>query len=205
MGAGRRQQSDRTAATRAAASRSDGRVLVERGYHGTSTRLAAERAGVSLGALQHHFPTKAELSVEALRFVTGRLAAEFVESSRDSIESTGGFASILDRLYLSSFADRPSPPRWNSIWPRVLTWTLQGPVGEFSNEIDELIRASAATLLPELAERPGFPALLQTSVSAIRGLALIAMDPTRRSRAALGDCAGAAGRTVFGLDAGNAA
>ncbi len=176
MGTGRRQQSDRTAATRAAVLEATVELLIERGYHGTSTRLAAERAGFSLGALQHHFPTKAELSVEALRFVSARLAAEFVESSRDSIESTGGFSSVLDRLYVVF----RGPTFAAAVELHLASRTdveLQGPVRDFSNEIDELIHASAATLLPEMADDPGFPALLQTSVSAIRGLALMALDP----------------------------
>ena len=79
MTTSRRQQSDRTAATRASVLDATVELLIERGYAGTSTRLAAERAGVSLGALQHHFRTKAELSVEAMRYVTERLAGELVE------------------------------------------------------------------------------------------------------------------------------
>ncbi len=176
MGAGRRQQSDRTAATRAALLEATVEVLVERGYSGTSTRLAAERAGVSLGALQHHFPTKAELSVEALRFVSGRLAAEFVASAKESGGADDSFASMLDRLYLVF----RGPTFAAAVEIHLASRTdrsLQGPVGELNSEIDRLIAASAASLLPELAEHPGFPALLQTSVSAVRGLALIAMDP----------------------------
>jgi AcrR family transcriptional regulator len=172
----RRQQSDRTATTRSAVLEATVELLVERGYSGTSTRLAAERAGVSLGALQHHFPTRAELSVEALRFVSGRLAAEFVASEKDSIEVEDGFASMIDRLY--EVFRGPTFAAGVEIHLASRTdGSLQGPVGELNRDIDELIAGSAATLLPELAARPGFPALLQTSVSAIRGLALIAMDP----------------------------
>ena len=40
----RRQQKDRTAATRAAVLEATFELLVERGYGGTSTRLAAEKA-----------------------------------------------------------------------------------------------------------------------------------------------------------------
>ena len=176
MSTGRRQQSDRTAATRAAVLEATVELLVERGYGGTSTRLAAERAGVSLGALQHHFPTRAELSVEALRFVSGRLAAEFVASERESHEDADGFGSMLDRLYVVF----RGPTFAAAVEIHLASRTdesLQGPVGELNRDIDELIATGASSLLPELAAHSDFPALLQTSVSAIRGLAVIAMDP----------------------------
>jgi AcrR family transcriptional regulator len=172
----RRQQSDRTAATRGAVLEATVELLVERGYSRTSTRLAAERAGISLGALQHHFPTKAELSVEALRFVTERLAAEFVESARESSLAEDTFASILDRLYLVF----RGPTFAAAVEIHLASRTddaLQEPVRDLNRFIDELVLESAASLLPDFAGNPAFPALLQTSVSAVRGLALTAMDP----------------------------
>lgn len=41
--------------------------LVERGYSGTSTLEVQQRAGVSRGALLHHFPSREELLLAALR------------------------------------------------------------------------------------------------------------------------------------------
>jgi AcrR family transcriptional regulator len=54
-------------------------LLVERGWSGTSTTLVSKRAGVSLGAQLHHFPTKNDLvlaAVEHLSEVRGRELAE---------------------------------------------------------------------------------------------------------------------------------
>jgi AcrR family transcriptional regulator len=174
--AARRQQKDRTAATRAAVLEATVELLVERGYSGTSTRLAAERAGVSLGALQHHFPTKAGLSVEALRFVTARLASEFVASTRESQDAQDTFAAILDRLYVVF----RGPTFAAAVEIHLASRTdeaLQGPVRDLNRDIDTLIRESAESLMPGMAGYPGFPSILQTSVSAVRGLALTAMDP----------------------------
>ena len=42
-------------------------LLVERGFSGTSTTLVSERAGVSRGAQLHHFPTKNDLVVAAVK------------------------------------------------------------------------------------------------------------------------------------------
>ncbi len=175
---GRRQQSERTAATRKAVLGATLDLLVERGYAGTSTRLAAERAGVSLGALQHHFRTKADLSVEALSYASARLAEEFVATSDASGDVLERFGSILDRLFIvfrgSTFvaaveihlASRTDPD-------------LQAAVLELNREVESLILDSAGELLPEISDHPEFPALISTSVSAIRGLALTVMTPLR--------------------------
>ena len=45
--------------------------LVEHGFSHTSTTLVSERAGVSRGAQLHHFPTKNDLVVAAVRSACG--------------------------------------------------------------------------------------------------------------------------------------
>lgn len=44
-----------------------GRLFRRRGFHGTSTREVAEAAGISLGNIYNHFPTKEALFVELLK------------------------------------------------------------------------------------------------------------------------------------------
>ncbi|ESQ90980.1 TetR/AcrR family transcriptional regulator [Asticcacaulis benevestitus] len=46
--------------------------LAEDGYAGTSTQDVVKRAGVSRGALVHHFPTKVDLFAEAAAFLISR-------------------------------------------------------------------------------------------------------------------------------------
>jgi len=172
----RRQQSDRTAATRSSVLDATVELLIERGYAGTSTRLAAERAGVSLGALQHHFRTKAELSVEAMRFVTERLAEEFVAAAPDSPDPVDRFGEILDRLFVVF----RGPTFAAAVEIQLASRTdaeLQKPVSDLHQDVEEIILRSARQVLPELVPLAGFNAVLQTSVSAVRGLAIATMDP----------------------------
>jgi len=176
MPASRRQQSDRTAATRASVLDATVELLIERGYAGTSTRLAAERAGVSLGALQHHFRTKAELSVEAMRYVTERLADEFVAAAPDSDDLTERFGEILDRLFVVF----KGPTFAAAVEIQLASRTdsdLHQPVRELHLDVEKIILRSATEVLPEIASLPDFNAVLQTSVSAVRGLAIATMDP----------------------------
>ncbi|MGK2955713.1 MAG: TetR/AcrR family transcriptional regulator [Solirubrobacterales bacterium] len=177
----RRQQSDRTAATRTSVLDATVELLIEKGYAGTSTRLAAERAGVSLGALQHHFRTKAILSVEAMRYLAERLAEEFVAASPDSDDVVDRFGTILDRV-LVVFR---GPTFAAAVEIQLASRTdaeLQQPVRDLHDDFEEIILNSATALLPEIANLPGFDSLLQTSISAVRGLAVSTMDPITETR-----------------------
>src|SRR5712675_230963 len=66
-GRGRRTQAERRAATRTALLDAAIDCLVAEGYANTTTRRIAERAGLTPGALQHHFVSKAELLGQAIR------------------------------------------------------------------------------------------------------------------------------------------
>jgi AcrR family transcriptional regulator len=57
----RRSQAQRSATTSARLIGATIQCLFERGYAATSTSLVAERAGVSRGAMLHHFATKVDL------------------------------------------------------------------------------------------------------------------------------------------------
>lgn len=170
------KQSDRTANTRAAILEATVALLGERGYASTSTRLAAERAGISLGALQHHFRTKAELSVEAMRFVTDRLAREFVAATPLSGDELTRYEEILDRLWIVFRG--PSSAAGVEIQMAARTDTdLQEPVRQLHEHINKLIHESAGELLPEMAASPEFPAFFQLTLSSLRGLASTSFDP----------------------------
>ena len=74
----RRTQAERRTATRSALVRATVDALVELGYARTTTQEVQARAGVSRGALTHHFTAKAELLVAAM----DHLYEEFSESVR---------------------------------------------------------------------------------------------------------------------------
>ena len=170
----RRPQKDRTAATRAAVLEATVELLVERGYAGTSTRLAAEKAGVSLGALQHHFRTKAELTVEAMRFVTDRLAGEFVSAIPRDGDELERIALALDRLFVVFRGPTFAAAMELHLAART-DQTLREPMSQLHAEDQNRIRESAIELMPGVENRPGFDAWLLMSVSAIRGMAVATM------------------------------
>lgn len=73
----RRTQAERTAETRRALLDATLDALVEVGFKGTTTTEVARRAGVSVGALQGHFPSKIGLLTAAIEFSLNRRIEEF--------------------------------------------------------------------------------------------------------------------------------
>ena len=57
----RKTQEERSTATRDALIRAAIDLIAERGYAATTTNLVADRAGLSRGALQHHFKSRDEM------------------------------------------------------------------------------------------------------------------------------------------------
>lgn len=169
-----RPQKHRTATTRAAVLDATIELLVERGYAGTSTRLAAEKAGVSLGALQHHFRTKAELTVEAMRFVTNRLAEEFIQAIPETDDLLERFGFALDRLFVVFRGPTFAAAMELHLAARTDP-SLREKMVQLHFDDRQLIRDSAVLLMPGVEGRPGFDAFLLVSVSAIRGMAVATM------------------------------
>src|SRR2546430_128535 len=77
----RRTQRERREATRTALLEATIACLVSDGYANTTTRGIADRAGVSPGALQHHFTSKTELVSEASRHLMIELSQEMMQKA----------------------------------------------------------------------------------------------------------------------------
>lgn len=95
----RRTQEERTTETRARLLDATLQELLEGGYGRTTTSSIADRAGVSRGALSHHYASKEELVVEAVEHLLQQATAEIRALAGDV---TGGRLSLdefLDRLW----------------------------------------------------------------------------------------------------------
>jgi AcrR family transcriptional regulator len=80
--------------------------LAATGYSGFSTNDVVRRAGVSRGALAHHFPIKADLMAAAGQRVIALRAAEFRQRFADIPPARRTVAKALNVLW--SFFDDPS-------------------------------------------------------------------------------------------------
>jgi AcrR family transcriptional regulator len=110
----RRTQAERTAATRTALLEATVECLVAQGFGGTTTTEVAHRAGVSPGALLHHFPAKADLLCAAVGHLFELRQAEFRKAMANLGPGADRRAAGIDLLW--SMFSGPTFVAWLELW-----------------------------------------------------------------------------------------
>ncbi len=95
----RRTNRERTAATRARVLNATIEQLAEQGYGNTTTVEVAERAGVSRGALVHHFPTRSDLVLSALEHLCERRLVDLEEAVARLSETEDRLSAFVDLMW----------------------------------------------------------------------------------------------------------
>jgi len=136
----RRTQAQRSSATRTALLDATLACLEEHGYAGTTTTEIAHRAGVSRGAQLHHFPTRTELVIEAMRHLFARRHAEFLDAFSRLPPEAVRVEAAIDLL-------------WRMIGgPTFVVWLELAVAGRTDHELAEPVRRMTGEFL-ELVER----------------------------------------------------
>jgi AcrR family transcriptional regulator len=110
----RRTQAERTAATRSALLDATFDAIVELGYQRATTTEIVHRAGVSSGALLHHFPTKADLLSAAVGDVFERRQEEYRKAVTGLAPAEDKLAASIDLLW--SMYSGPTFTAWLELW-----------------------------------------------------------------------------------------
>ncbi|MET9399236.1 TetR/AcrR family transcriptional regulator [Kitasatospora sp. NPDC002965] len=182
--AARAPQQDRSRATRARLLAAAVDCLAELGWNGSTVAVVAERAGVSRGAAQHHFPTREDLFTAAVEHVTAeRLAA--VRAHADELPVAGparteAVVGMIVRLYTGPLF-RAALHLWvaaateESLRDRIIG--LEGHVGREAHR-------AAVEFLGADESVPGVRETVQATLDMARGLGLANLltdDSARRS------------------------
>jgi len=169
----RRTQAERSAATRTALMDATIACLVEYGYAKTTTRRIAERAGVTLGAVHHHFGSKLGLLAETRRHITTRWAEELLaRAPTDSPSPRVRYEQLLDLQW-----ELCKGPYFQSML-ELLAAARTDPELRASGELASLHfqrrnELAIKALYPELAGLPGVAELMLSGQAMMRGLALV--------------------------------
>ena len=155
----RRTQAERTATTRTALLDATVDSLVERGYARTTTTEVAHRAGMSPGALLHHFPTKAELLCAAVGHLFEQRNEEFRKAMADLPPGAERGTAAIDMLW--SIISGNTFVAWLELWVGART---DPEIAEAVVRLDrEFMAASEAifreVFVEETAANPDLPRL----------------------------------------------
>jgi AcrR family transcriptional regulator len=169
----RRSQAQRSAQTTARLIEATISVLHEQGYAATTTTLVAVRAGVSRGAMLHHYPTKVQL-------MTATVYATFerdIEAYRAALAKGGSLDVQIVRLIDTAWSCFKSPDgiAQTQIWIATQSDAeLASMVLPVHKSINERSVVWLEALLGERIAGEGFSPqqILTYMIGSLRGLAL---------------------------------
>jgi AcrR family transcriptional regulator len=158
----RRTQSERSAATRAALVEATVDSLVEHGWAATTAVEVCRRAGVTRGALAHHFPTLSSLIAAALRTVYEQALAE-----------AGGPPGSLAELLDATWARLAASP----FTPVLEAWLASANDPDLAADVVDVVVDFAKLVGPDqlpagLLDDPGSRTFYLLAREAMLGLAL---------------------------------
>ncbi|PCC48426.1 TetR/AcrR family transcriptional regulator [Brevibacterium aurantiacum] len=123
-------------------------LVSEGGFEALSVRTVATRTGVSIGAVQHHFPTKSQMLIGAMREVSRRETKRFEQATADE-SPTSRRRALLDML-LPSNPDDPAARVWLQLSARA---SVDAAVREINSTIWSRLRTELADALrPQIAQ-----------------------------------------------------
>lgn len=170
---GRRTQAERRVATRSALVRATVDCLVELGYARTTTQEVQSRAGVSRGALTHHFTTKADLVLAAMDHLYG----EFSESVRKAAAELPDDPAARIRLGIELIWQRFHGPLFVAsmeLWTAARTDSeLRAALLPHERRLGAQLRELSVEVFGEhVARHPASEAVYQVLLTSMRGQAL---------------------------------
>ncbi|MEZ5774028.1 MAG: TetR family transcriptional regulator C-terminal domain-containing protein [Hyphomicrobiaceae bacterium] len=117
------------------------RCLAREGHDGLSIRRIAQEAGVSIGLINHHFPSKTALVAEAYRSLAHSLSGVFAAALA---EAPPGPRARLSAYFAASFSDANLDPDILHIW--TVFWSLSRHQPEVAEVHHETYRATLELL-----------------------------------------------------------
>lgn len=176
----RRTQADRSAATTAALVKAARELFAEQGFAATSRDQIAERAGVTRGALYHHFASKTAVAAAVVAELEKQLVQRVVSAASEA-EDVRTQLHLACRAYMDAAAD-PTIARILADAPAVLGVAACRQLD--AEACVPLLEAGFARAKDEGVQVPGDPAVAAALLLGFLNEAagLIAAAPFNRTR-----------------------
>jgi AcrR family transcriptional regulator len=148
-------------------------LIQEKGPGRLSIQAVAQAAGMTTGAVQHHFPSKAALMIQVLSRLIDSL-----ESDTDFWPSPRwGFRRRSEHFVQQAWAQLYSQPRFASAWTAYLSarddLVMTAHIIEHRSKIQQQLRMQFLAAFPEVAKHAEADAQIQFVFTALRGLGLV--------------------------------
>lgn len=180
----RQPQQDRSRATRARLLEAAIACLAEQGFAASTVAVVAERAGVSRGAAQHHFPTREALFTAALEHVTRERGVQLRRAgTRRSGRDTRAVVELVFELFTGTLF-RAALMLWVAAAAEP---QLRDQVVPLEARIGREVHRVVVDLLDADEQVPGVRETVQATLDLARGLGLANLltdDGARRRRIA---------------------
>ena len=178
----RRTQEERSAETRLRLLDACVNCLVELGYSNTTTNAIQERAGVSRGALMHHYASKADLMVASVRHLTEQRGQNLRQIADELSEDDDRIPRAIELLW-ESFQG-PLFTATVELWVASRTDPeLRGALAASERELRRPMSGVLATLFgARAAASPRFETAIDLTLQFMRGAAFTAILRTDQQR-----------------------
>ncbi|WP_221585984.1 TetR/AcrR family transcriptional regulator [Microbacterium sp. G2-8] len=123
-------------------------VVADEGMEGLSVRRVGARAGLSIGAVQHHFPTKAAM-VAAVMDIVVAAAEEQLDAAREEASPRDGLGIAIDARVPASSVDVLT-----RVW---MAFAAHAAVDDATNDAFVSFTSRQRTVLAELLVAAGAP------------------------------------------------
>ena len=179
----RAPQQDRSRATRQRLLDAAVECLVEYGWTGTTVTVVAQRAGVSRGAAQHHFPTREALTTAAVAHVTEARAAD-IQRELDALPAGELRTEAVVELIVNWFIGVPFRAALELWVAASADPQLRELVAPLEARTGRRVHQAAVELLGVDESAPGVRETIQATPDMARGLGLanLLTDDSRRRR-----------------------
>lgn len=176
----RRTQAERSADTTRRLLEATLATLAEHGYQGTTTTAVARAAGVSRGAMLHHFPNRNALLIAAAEWMVETRIDEFRAAMGGIDDSGDRIRAAIDLLW--DICSSSTHIAWTELSLAARNEPeLSGVVASLERRIRSRVGETWAETFPELQHGPLAAAAPDFALSLLEGLALrqlLSADPT---------------------------
>lgn len=171
----RRTQEERSSETRSRLLDATVTCLLELGYQGTTTSAVQERAGVSRGALMHHYSSKADLLVASVRHLARQRGANLRDQARRLPDGEDRIGQAIDLLW--EMFTGPLFTANLELWAAARTdEELRVAIVESERGLRSDLHAVMVDLFgPKAAAEPSFAEAIELTLQFMRGAALTAI------------------------------